>query len=155
MVIYIYIYTKICARAFRGARRRSEPACSKTPQIPVFPAPQPLGRSKGLLEPARCPRGARMGCSSPHSVPPERSKGLLEPPLSAPRELEGAAQACSVPQEAPSGCSSLCSVPHVRSERHFDHLLGAAGGARATSCVTGRSIRRSRMLLEEPVLGYT
>ena len=67
---------------------------------------------KGLLKPARCPRGARMGCSSPHSVPPERSKGLLEPPLGAPRALEGTAQACSVPQDAPSGCSSLCSVPY-------------------------------------------
>ncbi len=103
----------------------------------------PQGRSNGLLE--------------PRSVPPEysKSKWLLEPPLGAPRALEGAAQACSAPQDAPSGCSSLCSAPHVRSERHFEPLLGAAGGPRATFCATGRSIRRSRMLLEESVLGYT
>ena len=103
----------------------------------------PLGRSKGLLEaplsapgalewaaraPTWCPQNARRGCTTPRSMPPRHSKGLLEAPLSAPRALSGAAQACSVPQAAPSGCSSLCSVPPVRSERHFDHLLGAAEG---------------------------
>ena len=92
--------------------------------------------------PARCPRGARMGrssrhlvpqnarrgCTTPRSMPPGHSKGLLEPPLSAPRALSGAAQACSVPQAASSGCSSLFSVPPLRSEHHFAHLLGAADG---------------------------
>ena len=157
-----------------------------------------FGRSKGLLEPARWPRRARMRCSSPHSVPPERSKGLLEPPLGAPRALKRAARARSVPQGrsnglleptlgapralegvaraatrcpqgARRGCSSLLGAPgyskwllkpllgapHVRSERHFEPLLGAAGGPRATSCITERSRRRSRMLLEESVVGYT
>ena len=126
---------------------------SKTPPLPCFGhldarkhrtchalATRALeGAARG---PARCTRGARMGRSSPHlvpprhskgcttprSMPPGHSKGLLEPPLSAPRALSGAAQACSVPQAAPSGCSSLFSVPPVRSERHFDHLLGAAEG---------------------------
>ena len=99
----------------------------------------PLGRSKELLEaplgapmgrssPHLVPQNARRGCTTPRSMPPGHSKGLLEPPLSAPRALSGAAQACSVPQAAPSGCSSLFSVPPVRSERHFDHLLGAAEG---------------------------
>ena len=126
---------------------------SKTPPLPCFGhldarkhrtcralATRALeGAARG---PARCPRGARMGRSSPHlvpqnarrgcttprSMPPGHSKGLLEPPLSAPRALSGAAQACSVPQAAPSGCSSLFSVPPLRSEHHFAHLLGAADG---------------------------
>ena len=103
----------------------------------------PLGRSKGLLEaplgapgalewaaraPTWCPQNARRGCTTPRSMPPGHSKGLLEPPLSAPRALSGAAQACSVPQAAPSGCSRLFSVPPLRSEHHFAHLLGAADG---------------------------
>ena len=71
-----------------------------------------LERHEELLQP---PLGA-----------PQRSKGLLEPPLGAPSVLEGAAQACS--------------VPHVATERHFQPPLGAAGGPRANSWVTGRSI---------------
>ena len=89
----------------------------------------PQGRSNGPLEPPLgAPKALEGAARPPRSMPPGRSKGLLEPPLSAPRALSGAAQACSVPQAAPSGCSSLFSVPPVRSERHFDHLLGAAEG---------------------------
>ena len=103
----------------------------------------PLGRSKGLLKaplgapgalewaaraPTWCSQNARRGCTTPRSMPPGHSKGLLEPPLSAPRALSETAQACSVPQAAPSGCSSLFSVPPVRSERHVDHVLDAAEG---------------------------
>ena len=124
----------------------------------------PQRRSNGLLEPplgapralegaarasTRCPQGARRGCSSLCSVLEWVARAPTWYPQSARRGCS------SRPQGAPSGCSSLCSVPHVRSERHFEPLLGAAGGPRATSCVTGRSIRRSRMLLEESVLGYT
>ena len=139
----------LATRALEGAAtwpRKHRPCRALATWTPENTAPAvlwPLGRSKGLLEaplgapgalewaaraPTWCPQNARRGCTTPRSMPPGHSKGLLEPPLSAPRALSGAAQACSVPQAAPSGCSSLCSVPPVRSERHFDHLLGAAEG---------------------------
>ena len=67
--------------------------------------------------PARCPRGARMGRSSPHLVPPKRSKGLHHPPLDAPRALEGAARAAAqCPEGALRGCSSPRSLPRGRSQ---------------------------------------
>ena len=62
--------------------------------------------------PARCPRGARMGRSSPHLVPPKRSQGLHHPPLDAPRALEGAARApAQCPEGALRGCASLLGAP--------------------------------------------
>ena len=76
----------------------------------------PLVRSQG---PARCPGGARMGCSSPLSVPPRRSKVLLEPPLGGPRALEGAARAsiwCPRALQGAAPASSLHSVPPVCSK---------------------------------------
>ena len=173
-MVYMYIYTNVLVNVLSPRRGRGpwsfgHCCIQKHRKYRYFLHRSHLGAqnacssplsASGVLEwaapaPARCPQSARSSCSSLCSVPPGRSKGLLEPPLGATRALEGAAQACSVPQDAPSGCSSLCSVPHVRSERHLEPLLGAAGGPRATSCVTGRSIRRSRMLLEESVLGYT
>ena len=126
---------------------------SKTPPLPCFGhldarkhrtcralATRALeGAARG---PARCPRAARMGRSSPHLVLPKHSQGLHHPPLDAPRALEGAARApAQCPEGALRGCASLLGAPGgskwllkpllgtpVRSERHFDHLRGAAEG---------------------------
>lgn len=96
-------------------------------------------------------------------------KGAARAPSRCPRMLKGVAWASTrCPQCVQRGCSSLLGVPgcsrwllkplhgpHVRSERHFEPLIGAAGSRRATSWFTGRSIRPSKMLFEESVLGYT
>ena len=115
----------------------------------------PLGRSKGLFEPP---------------FVQGRSNGLLEPLLGAPKVLERAARApARCPQGTRRGCSSTCSVPQGR----FRGLLKPAQCPRMlqvavqASClyhrcaqsgisspVPERSMRRSRMLLEESVLGY-
>ena len=140
---------------------------SKTPPLPCFGhldarkhrtcralATQALERA--ARGPARCPRGARMGRSSPHLVPPKRAKGLLGSPLDAPRALEGAARApAQCPEGALRGCSSLLSVPGC-SKCLFKLLVCTTGALRAAfqAPVPERSMKRSTMLLEGFVLGY-
>jgi hypothetical protein len=160
--IYIYIYTKILARdrfAQKNSRElgdlrdlrnlrdlRGFGCCWPAAAAGLCGGPpsRPLGRSKGLLAPARCPRGARMGRSSPRSVPAERSKGLLEPPLDAPRALEGAARApAQCPEGARRGCSSLLGAPGG-SKWLLKPLLGTSCALRAAfrppaRCCRGRS----------------
>ena len=82
----------------------------------------PLVRSQG---PARCPGGARMGCSSPLSVPPRRSKVLLEPQLSGPRALEGAARASIWCPRALKGAAPASTRCHRCARRGCSSLLGA------------------------------
>ena len=100
------------ARACYGGTRRSEMISKKRLKAAVLSDTE-------LCCTSVCPtlrHGAlEWAARAPNSVPPERSQGLLKPPHGAPRALEGASQACSVPQDAPSGCSSLCSVCALRA----------------------------------------
>jgi hypothetical protein len=113
---------RTCRALATWALDRAGPAGSKTSHLPCFghvgarmgcssPCSVPPERSKGLLNPPLgAPRGARRGCSSPRSVRPWRSKRLLKP-AQCPGLLQVAAQASAwYPMCAQSGISSPCSV---------------------------------------------
>jgi hypothetical protein len=73
-----------------GALERAAEYASNLPSLPCFGhldarkhrtcrALAPSAPEGAARAPARCPRGARKGRSSPRLVPPKRSKGLLDP----------------------------------------------------------------------------
>ena len=146
-----------CAQNHCPARKttalRAKPLRRALEGAAQAPARCPRTLEWAARAPAPCPGGTRRRCSSPHSVAPERSNGLLEPPLGAPECAKGLLQPPLGAPGALEGAAQACSVPPVCAQRHFEPLLGAAGGSRATSWILGRSRRRSRMLCEESVLG--
>ena len=94
----IYVYTHTYIDLYNNCGTSPQRLCTRIPSFgaswpaghsktPLFTAPEPLGRSEGLLEPpisaigalggaarapSRCHRGARRGSSSPQSVPQGR-----------------------------------------------------------------------------------
>ena len=84
-----------------------------------------LGAQRGCSSLHLCTWGARMGCSSPLSVPPRRSKVLLEPQLSGPRALEGAARASIWCPRALKGAAPASTRCHRCARRGCSSLLGA------------------------------